>query len=69
VFGHTLARLDRDTLQPVGPQTQVIETHAPGVLSPEGRRMAMGISTNPPPGQRGRVGLSTHQLQLLVLQN
>jgi hypothetical protein len=57
VFGHTLAHFDRDTLQPVGPRTQVIEPHAPGVLSPGGERMAMGISKNPPPGQRGRVGV------------
>jgi hypothetical protein len=57
VFGHTLARFDRDTLEPVGPQTQVIEPHAPGVLSPDGKRLAMGISKTPPPGQRSRVGL------------
>jgi hypothetical protein len=57
VFGHTLARFDRDTLQPVGPQTPIIEPHARGVLSPDGKRLAMGVSTSPPPGQRGRIGL------------
>jgi hypothetical protein len=47
VLGHTLARFDRDTLQPVGPQTQILEPHAPGVLSPDGKRPAMGVSTSP----------------------
>jgi DNA-binding beta-propeller fold protein YncE len=57
VFRNTLAHFDRDTLQPVGPQTQVLEPHAPGALSPDGKRLAMGVSASPPPGVRGRIGL------------
>jgi hypothetical protein len=48
VFGTTLARFDRDTLRPVGPQTQIREPHAPGRC----RRTAGCWPSASPPARR-----------------
>jgi hypothetical protein len=57
VVGETLGRFDRDSLALSGEGTPVLEPHAPGVLSPDGRRVAMGLSMAPPAGVSGRIGL------------
>jgi hypothetical protein len=55
-----LGRFQPDSLRPVGPRGTVAESHAPGVLSPDGSRLAFGLSKSPEPGTpvHGRVGLS-----------
>ncbi|MDA0172120.1 PQQ-like beta-propeller repeat protein [Solirubrobacter taibaiensis] len=61
VVDHTLARFDRDTLQPVGPVIEAGETHSMPVMAPGGGRFALGVSSSGEPGipetGRGRVGL------------
>lgn len=61
VVDHTLARFDRDTLQPVGPTVALPEAHAMPILEPSGRRFAIGLSSPGDPGipttGKGRVGL------------
>jgi len=61
VVDQSLARFDRDTLQPVGPVIETAETHAFPIMGPGARRFAIGVSS---PGEpdipetgRGRVGL------------
>jgi outer membrane protein assembly factor BamB len=61
VVDHTLARFDRDTLQPVGPVIEAAETHSVPVMGPGATRFAIGVSSPGEPGipetGRGRVGL------------
>jgi hypothetical protein len=55
-----LGRFQPDRLTPIGPRVSVAEPHAPGVLSPDGDRLAIGLSKSPEAGTpfRGRVGLA-----------
>lgn len=61
VVDQTLGRFDRDTLQPVGPTLEAAEPHTRPVLSPDGKRFAIGLSSPGEPGipvtGKGRVGL------------
>jgi hypothetical protein len=43
-FDHDLGRRDADTLEPIGPRLEIAEPHARGVLSPDGDRLALGVS-------------------------
>jgi hypothetical protein len=48
-------RFDRDTLSPLAPSLALAEPHARPVFSPDGRRIAVGLSA---PGDRtGRIGV------------
>lgn len=40
----TLARFDLDTLRPIGPRLHIGEPHSAPVLSPDRRRLAIGVS-------------------------
>jgi hypothetical protein len=60
VVEQTLARFDRNTLEPVGPPIPIAEPHAAPVLSPDGERLAVGLSEPQPAGGAGggaRIGL------------
>ena len=61
VVDQTLARFDRDSLQPVGPTIEAAETHTHPIMQPGAKRFAIGVSSSGEPGiptsGQGRVGL------------
>src|SRR5690349_18861033 len=54
--GGMFGRFDRDTLAPVAPSLPLAEPHARPVYSPDGERVALGLSTAGPAGE-GRIGV------------
>lgn len=61
VVDQTLARFDRDTLQPTAPTIPIPEAHAMPIMGPGGTRLVLGVSSPGEPGVpttgQGRVGL------------
>lgn len=59
VVDQTLGQFDRDSLRPAGPTIEVLEPHTGPALSPNGRRIALGVSSPGSPNLPGvgRVGL------------
>jgi hypothetical protein len=51
----TFGRFDRDTLSPVAPSLELREPHARPVFSPDGKRLALGLSA--PGTATGRIGI------------
>jgi hypothetical protein len=57
IVAQTFGRFDRDTLTPVAPSLDLPEPHAQPVFSPDGRRLAVGLSSPGTSDGTGRVGL------------